>query len=156
MGLYLLEAKYTTEEKQALYSDYETETELISAVETKLGQQMKDNGCKVELLIAFDGVGNILAQHYHTKDETIELSNRLVWVTTDSQGEHPQMQKYDTADEAESYYHIRRGEAMDNEHTDVKTFFRMIINGSYVGLHDYWMRPVEAPEPEPEPEEVTE
>lgn len=149
---YLLEAKYTDKESQALYSNFTTETELMSALETKLGQQMKDNACKAELLIAFNGTGHIYAQQYHSKDDSIKLSNRLVWITVDAEGEHPNMQKYDTKVEAEAYYHIRRGDAMSPD-SNVNAILTMIVNESYVGLKQYWSRPVEPVEPQEEVEE---
>lgn len=142
---YLLEAKYTDKESQSLYSNYTTETELVGALETKLGQQMKDNGCKVELLIAFDQTGKIFNQAYHTKDDSIELSSRLVWIPVDSEGEHPNMQKYDTALEAEAYYHIRRGDAMGN--ADVKAILTMLVGSTGVDMDEYWVRPIEIEEP---------
>lgn len=143
---YLLEAKYTDKESQALYSNYTTETEVVGAVETKLGQQMKDSGCKVELLVAFDHTGKIYKSAYHTKDDSITLSNRLVWIPADAEGEHPNMQKYDTALEAEAYYHIRRGDAMGN--ADVKAILTMLVTPSSVGMNEYWVRPIEPTEPQ--------
>lgn len=143
---YLLEAKYTDKESQALYSNYATETELVGAVETKLGQQMKDNGCKVELLVAFDHTGKIYKQAYHTKDDSIVLGNRLVWIPADAEGEHPNMQKYDTELEAESYYHVRRGEAMSN--TNIKSILTMLVNSTFVKMNEYWVRPIEPTEPQ--------
>lgn len=139
--LYLLEAKYTTEEKQSLYNTYATETDLLSAFETKLGQQMKDSGCKVELLIAFDHTGKIFNQAYHTKDDSIALHDRLVTVTADNEGEHSTMQRYDTALDAEAYYHINRGNAMADE--NVKAILTMIVNPTGTGMNDYWVRPIE-------------
>lgn len=138
---YLLEAKYTDKESQSLYSNYTTETELVGAVETKLGQQMKDSGCKVELLVAFDHTGKIYKQVYHTKDDSITLSTRLVWILVDSEGEHPNMQKYDTTLESEAYYHIRRGDAMGN--SDVKAILTMLIGRAGVNMDEYWVRPIE-------------
>lgn len=149
---YLLEAKYTDNEAQALYSNYTTQIELLSAVETKLGQQMKDNACKAELLVAFDNTGWIYKQAYHSKDDSIALSPRLVWIPADSEGEHPNMQKYDTEVEAEAYYHIRRGDAM-NPSSNVDAILTMTIGNKGVTMNEYWKKPVEPVEPQEEVEE---
>lgn len=151
--LYLLEATYTDKESQALRTNYQTETELVGAIETKLGQQMKDANCKAVLLIGFDHTGKILAQHFHSKDSEVSLSNRLVWIPVDSEGEHPNMQKYDSALEAEANYHIRRGAAMTDE--NVKAILTMLVTPTCAGMTEYWVRPIEIPEPE-EPEEPEE
>lgn len=146
---YLLEVTYTDKESQALYNTYETETALVGAVETKLGQAMKSEAMKVELLIAFDHTGHIYAQEYHTKDSEIVLSNRLVWITADSEGEQHNIQKYNTALEAEANYHLKRGSAMTGDTT--MAILTMIVNSMGVGMKDYWVRPIFV-----EPEEVIE
>lgn len=158
---YLLEAKYTDKESQALYTKYQTETEIIGVLEKTLGQQMKDENCGAELLIAFDHTGKILQQAYHSKkmlvlDEEGEpktdeyndflyeeptLSPRLVWIPVDAEGEHSNMQKYSTALEAEAYYHVRLGEAMTN--ADNKAILTMLVGGTGVSKKDYWVRPIE-------------
>lgn len=139
--LYLLEVTYTDKESQALYDTYTDEIALMGAVETKLGQAMKAEAMKAELLVAFDSAGKLFAQDYHTKDDSIKLSNRLVWITADEQGEHANMQKYDTALEAEANYHLKRGTAMGD--VDTKAILAMIVEGNYVRLKDYWVRPIE-------------
>lgn len=139
--LYLLEATYTDQESQALYDTYLDETALISALETKLGQAMKAEALKAELLVAFDNTGRILASQYHTKDNEISFSPRLVWITTDLQGESANMQKYDTMLEAQANYHLKRGTAMEN--TDVKAILTMIVGDSDVRNKEYWVRPIE-------------
>ena len=148
--LYLLEVTYTDKESQALYDTYTDEIALMGAVETKLGQAMKAEAMKAELLVAFDSMGKILAQQFHTKDDSIKLSNRLVWITTNSNGESANMQKYDTALEAEANYHLKHGSAMGN--TDVNAILAMVVEGSFVTLNEYWARPVEPVEPQPEEE----
>lgn len=149
--LYLLEATYTDKESQALYDTYTDEIALLGAVETKLGQAMKASTEKAELLIAFDSGGRIIKSAYHTKDQEISLSLRLVWITTDSEGEHANMQKYDTSLEAEANYHLKRGSAMGN--ADVKSILTMIVSGNAVSLNELWARPVEEVEPQEEVEE---
>ena len=139
--LYLLEVTYTDKESQALYDTYTDEIALMGAVETKLGQAMKAEAMKAELLVAFDSMGKIFAQQFHTKDDSIKLSNRLGWITTDSKGESANMQKYDTALEAEANYHLKRGTAMGN--VDTKAILAMVVEGNYVRLKDYWVRPIE-------------
>ena len=137
--LYLVEVTYTDKESQSLYSAYESENDLLGAVETKLGQAMKSEATKVEYLLAFDQTGKIFAEEYHTKDTSIILSNRLVWVTADSNGETPNMQKYDSALEAEANYHIKRGSAMSNN--DVQAILAMTINAAGVVLNSYYVKP---------------
>ena len=144
--LYLLEATYTDKETQALYDTYADETALVGAVETKLGQAMKSDTIKAEWLVAFDSAGRIIVQKYHTKDDSVKLSNRLVWITTDSEGEHANLQKYDTPLEAEANYHLKRGSAMEN--ADVKSILTMIIDGSLVMVKEFWSRPIEVVEPQ--------
>ena len=142
--LYLLEATYTDKESQALYDTYSDETALIGAVETKLGQAMKSEAIKAEVLVAFDSTGKIYSQQYHSKDGSVSLSPRLVWIVTDAQGESANLQKYDTALEAEANYHLKRGTAMGN--ADVKAILTMTVNGSFpcVGLKELWSRPAQA------------
>ena len=149
--LYLLEATYTDKESQALYDTYTDEIALTAAIETKLGQSMKAEAYKAELLIGFDSTGRIIKSAYHTKDENISLSLRLVWITTDNEGEHANMQKYDTSLEAEANYHLKRGSAMEN--VNVKSILTMIVSGNAVGLNEFWARPVEPVEPQEEPTE---
>lgn len=142
--LYLLEATYTDKESQALYDTYTDEIALVAAIETKLGQAMKAEAYKTELLIGFDSTGRIIKSAYHTKDEEANLSLRLVWITTDSDGEHANMQKYDTSVEAEANYHLKRGSAMEN--TDVKSILTMLVSGNVVSINEFWSRPAQPQE----------
>lgn len=139
---YLLEATHTDKESQALYDTYADETALIGAFETKLGQAMKAEAIKAVMLIAFDSTGKVYANEYHSKDSEISLSPRLVWITTDAQGEHPNMQKYATLLEAEANLHLKRGTAMGN--TDVKSILTMTTNSMSINHKDYWSRPAQA------------
>ena len=143
---YLLEATYTDKESQALYDTYDNEITLVSALETKLGQAMKSEALKAELLIAFDSTGKVIRQAYHTKDESIALSPRLVWVTSDDNGEDANMQKYGTTLEAEANYHLKLGAAMGN--SDVKAILAMVTNGNAITPKEYWVRPIEPEEPQ--------
>ena len=137
---YLVEVSYTDKESQALYSNYENENDLLGAVETKLGQAMKSEATKAEYLLAFDQTGKIFAEEHHTKDTSIVLSDRLIWVTADSNGETPNMQKYDSALETEANYHLKRGSAMNN--SDVQAILAMTINAAGVVLNSYYVKPV--------------
>lgn len=148
--LYLLEATYTDKESQALYDNFADETALLGAFETKLGQAMKSESIKAEMLIAFASDGKILANEYHSKDNEIELSPRLVWITTDSEGENANMQKYSTLLEAEANFHLKRGTALGN--ADVKSILTMTTNSMNVNHKEFWARPIEPVEPE-EPQE---
>lgn len=147
----LVELNYTDKESQAIYSTYTSNDAVIADIETKLGQAMKSDAIKAIYLLAFDHTGKIIDSKYHSKDDTVTFADRLVWIESDAEGEHPNMQKYDSALDAEANYHTKRGAAMKND--SVLAIMTMILNSASVGMCEYWVRSIEVePEPEPEPE----
>ena len=139
--LLLMEVTYSNgKESQSLYHNYANETALLGDFETKLGQAMKAEAFKAELLIAFDHTGKIL-NHAYTQKEDVTLSPRLVWITSDSEGEHENLQKYSDMNETMANYHIRRGASMKGTDLAIMT---MAIDGTSVASVDYWVRQDEA------------
>ena len=133
----LLELTYTDKESQALYTSYTSETEILGEVETKLGQAMKSDAIHAEYLIAIDHTGRSIAQKYYNDDPEFSFSPRLIWVTSDAEGEHPNMQKYESVQEAEANYHLKRGGAIKD--VNVLAILTMIVGG----MIEYWVRPIE-------------
>lgn len=143
----LLEVVYTNnKESVALYptegqEPFANETELMAEFETKLGADMKAEAYKVAYLLAFDHTGKIYGQEYHTKDDTIVLSPRLIKITASkTQGEKADQSKKDNMDALEADYHSQKGSAMKNE--DILAILQMGFNGKSVGINDYWVRPI--------------
>lgn len=164
----LMEVTLTDKETQSYYTNYKNETALMGEVETKLGQAMKSDIIKAELLIACDHTGKIIDSKFYmvdrlNKDGVIQpmpeegeedtyipftFANRLLWVTSNKQGETPNLQQYDSAKEAEANYHLKRGTAMQDANT-LAILTMMLENG--VTANEYWVRSIEI---EPEPEEA--
>lgn len=144
--LLLMEVTLTDKESQAYYTNYKNETELIGEVETKLGQAMKSDAVNGELLIAFDHTGRIIDSKIYLEDASYKFADRLIWVTSDAQGEHVNLQQYSSAKEAEANYHLKRGTAMQDANT-LAILTMMLENG--VTANEYWVRSIEV-EPEPE------
>ena len=159
---YLLEATYTNnKESAALYpvegaEPFANETELTAEFDTKMGAAVKADAFKAELLVAFDSTGKVYAQGYHSKDESVSLSPRLVWVTTDNNGETANQSKANSMTVLEGDFYSKRGAAKKN--ADVKAIMLMGITGKAISYNctDYWARPIEPVEPQPEPVEPTE
>lgn len=135
--LTLLEATYTDKETVALYTNFDTETAILAEFETKLGQAMKAEAYKAELLIAFDHTGRILAQGSDFKEE-VTFSPRLIWVesTANGEGEPNQGRKAD-AKTLVADYHIKKGSAMKN--ATIKGILLLGIDNTSVIINDYWV-----------------
>lgn len=135
----LLEATYTDKESVALYNNYASENDLLADFETKLGQAMKAEAYKGEILIAFDHTGKIYATGKDIKDEEITFSPRLIWVQSTAEGEgEPNQSKKSSVKEATADYHIKKGSAMKN--TNVKGILNLVFDGNGVVVKDYWVR----------------
>lgn len=122
---------------------------------------------QLEFLVGFDHTGHVFKQEFYAgsheevqavtdengdpvKDEngnvkTIKVtvpyaitSNRLITVTAKASGEESEMNKYNTAKEAEAKYHKKRGAAMQ-KNSGVQGLLTMITNGSSVGMKEYWV-----------------
>lgn len=136
--LVLYEATYTDKEQVALYNNYETETDLLADYETKLGQAMKAEAYKGEVLIAFDHTGKILASGSTFKEE-VPFSPRLVWIQSTAQGESdPNQSKKTDMNELVADYHIKKGSSMKNK--DIFAILLLGIDGTGVAVNDYWVR----------------
>jgi hypothetical protein len=135
----LLEATYTDKESIALYTNFATKNDILAEYETKLGQAMKAEAYKGELLIAFEHTGKILAQGSTFKDE-VTFSPRLVWVQSTAQGESdPDQSKKADRNILEADYHIKKGSAMKN--SDVKGLLLLGIDNTSIVINDYYVRP---------------
>lgn len=159
--LHLLEVTYTNnKESVAIYptedqEPYANETELWSAFETKLGQAEAAEAYKAEMLIGFDSTGRILERRnedvvkrtiaYHTKDNTITLSSRLVTVLNTNQCEVANQSKKENRTILDADCHKFMGAAMAN--VNAKSCCVMgIEDGANLYYKDYWYREVETPE----------
>ena len=148
----LLEVTYSNnKETPALYDDFADETALTAEFDTKMGAAMKAEAYKAELLVAFDSTGRIYAQGYHSKDDSVSLSPRLVWVTVDSNGEISEQTKENDLNALEADKFSKRGSA--KKKADVKAILLLGIDGKGVYSNDYWARPIEPVEPQEEVEE---
>ena len=136
----LLEVTYTDKETAALYDNFADETALTAELDTKMGAAIKAEAYKAELLIAFDSTGRIYAQGYHSKDDTT-ISPRLVWVTTDSNGESANQSKETSMEALKGDFYSKRGSAKKN--ADIKSILLMGIDGKNVMINDLWSRPSE-------------
>lgn len=134
----LLEATYTDKESIALYTNFTTENDILAEYETKLGQAMKAEAYKGELLIAFEHTGKILAQSSTFKDD-VTFSPRLVWVQSTEEGEGaPDQSKKADLNTLEADYHIKKGSAMKN--SDIKGILLLGIDNTSVVINDYFVR----------------
>lgn len=133
----LLEATYTDKESIALYTNFTTENDILAEYETKLGQAMKAEAYKGELLIAFDHTGKILAQGSTFKDN-VAFSPRLVWVQSTAQGESdPDQSKKADTNTLIADYHIKKGSAMKNN--DIKGILLLGIDNTSIVINDYYV-----------------
>ena len=137
----LLEVTLTDKETAAIYDNYADETALTADFDTKMGQAMKADAYKAELLVAFDHAGKIYAQGYTSKGDEYTLSPRLVWVTATAQGETADQAKKNDMETLEADFYIKRGAAKKN--SDVLAIFNLGIDGKSVVINDYWVRPIE-------------
>ena len=134
----LLEATYTDKESIALYTNFTTENDILAEYETKLGQAMKAEAYKGELLIAFEHTGKILAQGSTFKDK-VAFSPRLVWVQSTEEGESaPDQSKKADRNTLEADYHIKKGSAMKN--SDIKGILLLGIDNTSIVINDYYVR----------------
>ena len=146
----LYEAIYTDKESVAIYTNFSTENDILAEYETKLGQAMKTEAYKGELLIAFDHTGKILVQGSTFKDE-VTFSPRLIWVQSTAQGEgEPNQSKKTDSNELIADYHIKKGSAMKNG--DIKGILLLGIDNTRIVINDYYVRPIAPVEPEVIPE----
>lgn len=137
----LLEATYTDKESVAIYTNFATENDILAEYETKLGQAMKAEAYKGEMLIAFDHTGKILAQGSTFKEE-VSFSPRLIWVQSTAQGEgEPNQSKKTDSNELIADYHIKKGSAMKN--SDIKAILLLGLENTSVVINDYYVRPIE-------------
>lgn len=147
----LLEVTYTNDkETAAIYDNFADETALTAEFDTKMGQAIRAEAYKAELLVAFDETGRVYAQGFDSKDDTITLSPRLVWVSNDNDGETANQKKCNDMNDLKAEFYIKRGSAKKN--ADTKAFALVGVNGQKVVITDYWARPVEEVEPQEEVE----
>ena len=144
--LRLLEITYTDKESVALYDNFADETALIAEFETKLGQAMKAEAYKVEMLVAFGSDGTVVAQGYDSKDNAIALSPRLVFVTTKNGVETANQSKCADVNDLIAEHHIKKGTFMKDATVD--SFMLMNISGTQTGNIEFWSRPIEVVEPQ--------
>lgn len=143
--LRLLEITYTNDkESAALYDNYADKTALSAAFDTKLGQAIKSDAYKAELLVAFAQTGQIIDQAYHTKDDSIALSPRLVSVIVTDGAETADQKKENTLLDLEGDFYTKRGTAKADSDVDAITLIG--IDGKSVIINDYWARPIEPTE----------
>ena len=140
----LLEITYTDKEVPALYDNFADETALTAEFDTKLGQAMKSEAIKAELLVAFDEKGKIYAQSFTSKEDSISLSPRLVWVSVSDGVESADQSKKTSVEELKADFYIKRGSAKKN--VDVSTIAILGIDGKAVIINDYWSRPAQPQE----------
>ena len=148
----LVEVTVTDKETQAIYTNYTSENDVLSELETKWGQAQDSDDVKATFLLAFDNTGKIIGSAYYNEDGTSIDSTRLIWITSDVEGEHPNMQKYDTHLKAEAQYHKKRGAAMKSD-SGVMAILTMILDGASVGMNEYWVWTPPVIEPEEPAEE---
>lgn len=149
----LYESTYTDKESVSLYTNYTTENDLLADFETKLGQAMKAEAYKGEVLIAFDHTGRIYATGSDFKDEETTFSPRLIWVESTAEGEsQPNQSKKTDLKTLEADYHVKKGSAMKN--ADIRGILLIGLDGTSVVINDYVVNPV--PEVVPEVEEIEE
>lgn len=146
--LRLLEITYSNDkESAALYDGFVDVTALTADFDTKIGAAMKAEAYKAEMLVAFDEKGKIYAQGYDSKDDTVTLSPRLVWVTADNSGESANQTKENDLNSLKADMYTKRGSAKKN--ADVKSIALIGIDGKgYVAFSEYWSRPIVEPEPQ--------
>lgn len=148
--LRLLEVTYTNgKESVALYptdgqEPFKDETALSAEFDTKMGAAMKADAFKAELLVAFAQTGQIIAQGYHTKDETISLSPRMIWVEVKNGAESADQSKKDNMNALEADFYTKRGSAKKDPTVDAITILG--VDGKSVVINDYWSRPIESVE----------
>ena len=145
MSLYLLELSYTDKESQALYpaegqEPYADELALSATFDIKLGQAMKSDAYKGEVLVAFDSTGKIIDSAFHYKDNVeAPISDRLVTITKTASGESPSLKKETSLNALEGDAYERRGNAK-NDPTKL-AILNLGVTGSTIVLNDYWSRP---------------
>lgn len=155
--LYLLEITYTDKETPAIYptegqEPFADELALSAEFDTKLGQAMKAQAYKGEVLVAFDSTGKIIDSAFHYKDNVeAPISDRLVTVTKTEDGETVTPKKENSLTEMQGDAYVKRGAAKKN--ADVLAILNLGVTSGAIVVNDYWERPIE-PEPEPEPEPV--
>lgn len=143
--LRLLEITYSNDkETPALYDSFADETALTAEFDTKLGQAMKSDAVKAELLVAFAQTGQIIAQGYVSHDDTVSLSPRLVWVSVSDGVESADQSKKTNVEELSADFYIKRGSAKKNKDIDAITILG--VDGKSVTINDYWSRPAQPQE----------
>ena len=151
----LYESIYTDKESVGIYTNFETENDLLAEFETKYGQDMKAEAYKGVFILAFDHTGRIYKTGVDFKEEGITFSPRLLWVESTAEGEgQPNQSKKTDSKELEADYHIKKGSAMKN--TDILGILLLGLDGVNVAINDYVVNPVPEVVPEPEPEVVEE
>ena len=139
----LYELVYTDKESVGIYTNFETENDLLAEFETKYGQDMKADAYKGVFILAFDHTGKIYASGSDFKEDGITFSPRLMWVESTAEGEgQPNQSKKTDTKELEADYHIKKGAAMKN--TDIRGILLIGLDGANVVINDYWVRPIEA------------
>lgn len=149
--LRLLEVTYSNDkESAALYDGFADVTALTADFDTKMGAAIKADAYKAELLVAFDDNCKIYASGYHSKDESVSLSPRLVWVTQDNNEETANQSKENDMNALEGDFFTKRGSAKKN--VDVKAITLIGVNGKGIDTRycDHWVRPIEPVIPEPQ------
>lgn len=143
----LYEAIYTDKESVGIYTNFETENDLLAEFETKYGQDMKAEAYKGVFILAFEHSGRILASGSDFKEEGITFSPRLLWIESTAEGEgQPNQSKKTDSRELEADYHIKKGAAMKNDST--LGILLLGLDGAAVMINDYYVKPVPVVEPE--------
>lgn len=120
---------------------------------------------QLEFLVGFDHTGHVFKQEFYAdsheetqtvvedgEEKTITVtvpysitSNRLITVSAKEDAdddnkvkETAEMNKYNTAKEAEAKYHKKRGSAMAKD-SGYHALLTMITNGASVGMKEYWV-----------------
>ena len=138
----LYEAVYTDKESVGIYTNFETENDLLAEFETKYGQDMKVEAYKGVFLIAFEHSGKILASGSDFKEEGITFSPRLLWIESTAEGEgQPNQSKKTDSRELEADYHIKKGVAMKND--SILGILLLGLDGTAVTINDYYVKPHE-------------
>lgn len=141
---------------------YDNKDDAIADYEVRLGQALaSDNENQATYLLILGTVGEAVRQSYTAKTHEVEgvevpyeISPRLFDIKVTSEGETPNMAKYDTVQDVHSNFHLKLGRAMDkNSGVLAIALYGIDTHGS--GIEQaHWVRTYEAPAPEPEPENV--
>lgn len=163
-------------ETQAIYPivdkkpvPYDNKDDAIADYEVRLGQALaSDNENQATYLLILGTVGEAVKQSYTAKTYTetktdaegkeievtvpYEISPRLIDIKVTSDGEAPNMAKYDTVQDVHSNFHLKLGRAMQKDSGAISiALYGIDTHGGNIE-QTHWVRTIEAPAPEPTPE----